>query len=55
MVEDGEVETEEAVEEAVAVRKTVDQLPRLPFFGCEGVTEAQLRAVIEEVLNNPEF
>ena len=45
----------DADKEAVPVRKTVYQLPRLPFFGCEGVSEAQLRAIIEEVLNNPEF
>ena len=55
MVEEGVVETDTEVKEVKPVRKTVDKLPRLPFFGCEGVTDAQLRAIIEEVLNNPEM
>jgi tetratricopeptide (TPR) repeat protein len=29
-------------------------LPRLPFFGCEEVTDDDLRAIIEEVVRNPE-
>jgi len=30
------------------------RLPRLPFFGCDSVTLEQLRAIVEEVLANPE-
>jgi len=30
------------------------RVPRLPFFGCEHVTLEELRAVVEDVLRNPE-
>ena len=32
----------------------LDPLPRMPFFGCEEVTEDQFRAILEEIAANPE-
>lgn len=41
-------------ERVVWVSGQMLQLPRLPFFGCEDVTDDDLRAIIEEVVQNPE-
>jgi len=58
-----EAVTEVAVEEAegevaAAVEVTEEpkavRLPRLPFFGCDGVTMDQLRAILEEIAATPE-
>ena len=38
----------------VKVAGHVLRLPRLPFFGCEDVTVNDHRAVIEEIIRNPE-
>ncbi|MGQ0614155.1 MAG: hypothetical protein ACT4PV_10505 [Planctomycetaceae bacterium] len=39
----------------VTVAGQEQRLPRLPFSGCEAVTLDQLRAILEEILSNPEF
>jgi hypothetical protein len=41
-------------ERVVWVSGQMIRLPRLPFFGAEDVTDDDLRAIIEEVLLNPE-
>ncbi len=41
-------------ERVVWVSGQMLRLPRLPFFGCEDVTDDDLRAIIEEVVQNPE-
>jgi tetratricopeptide (TPR) repeat protein len=41
-------------ERVVWVSGQMVRLPRLPFFGCEDVTDDDLRAIIEEVVQNPE-
>ncbi len=41
-------------ERVVWVSGQLVRLPRLPFFGCEDVTDDDLRAIIEEVVQNPE-
>jgi hypothetical protein len=49
------VEGEEVVEpEVIRVADKVVTIPRLPFFGCEEVTADELRAVIDEIVRNPE-
>jgi len=39
----------------VTVAGQEQRLPRLPFSGCDAVTLDQLRAILEEILSNPEF
>jgi tetratricopeptide (TPR) repeat protein len=41
-------------ERVVWVSGQMVRLPRLPFFGCEDVTDDDLRAIIEEVVRSPE-
>ncbi|MCK6461824.1 MAG: hypothetical protein L6Q95_18240, partial [Planctomycetes bacterium] len=41
-------------ERVVWVSGQMVRLPRLPFFGAEDVTDDDLRAIIEEILLNPE-
>jgi hypothetical protein len=41
-------------ERVVWVAGQMVHLPRLPFFGCEDVTDDDLRAIIEDVVRNPE-
>ena len=53
---EGDAESVVVVEDPHVVRvgdQTVS-LPRLPFFGCDGVTVEDLRVVIEEVLRHPD-
>ena len=57
--QDAETPAEETVavtgeERVVWVSGQMLHLPRLPFFGCEDVTDDDLRAIIEEVVQNPE-
>ena len=42
------------VEESEDVEMILDPLPRMPFFGCEEVTEEEFRAILEEIAANPE-
>ena len=44
----------EGDERVVWVAGQMLRLPRLPFFGCEDVTDDDLRAIIEDVIQNPE-
>jgi len=46
-------EEQEQTAEVVPVAGPSDQLPRLPFFGCEGVTDQQLRSIIQEIRSSP--
>jgi len=41
-------------ERVVWVSGQMIQLPRLPFFGAEDVTDDDLRAIIEDIVKNPE-
>ncbi|MHC4933167.1 MAG: tetratricopeptide repeat protein, partial [Planctomycetota bacterium] len=46
-------EEQEQTAEMVPVADLSVQLPRLPFFGCENVTDEQLRLIIQEIRSNP--
>ncbi|MHC4958728.1 MAG: tetratricopeptide repeat protein [Planctomycetota bacterium] len=57
VVKDGEavvVEQGTPAEEAEAVVPQPQELPRLPFFGCEDVTADQLRQIIDHITDAPE-
>ena len=40
--------------DVIRVADKVVTIPRLPFFGCEEVTSEELRAIIDEIVRNPE-
>ncbi|MHC4342393.1 MAG: hypothetical protein ACYSX0_19540 [Planctomycetota bacterium] len=46
-------EEQEQTAEVVPVAGLSTELPRLPFFGCEGVTDQQLRSIMQEIRSNP--
>jgi len=54
MTEPVEAEFVETTEPDDEVEFIVGPLPRLPFFGCEEVTEDDFRAILEEIARNPE-
>lgn len=54
-IEDPEVvEVIEMTEPVEEVELIVGPLPRMPFFGCEEVTEDEFRAILDEIARTPE-